>query len=194
MDAKKIYEIAKESVVKIKAAVPSYSAEEGMEFCVIADADGNLFSAMTNITVKDNSVERIPADIAAFLYMKNTGSMVAKYIIVLSVADRRIIPPSEECFDLMFRTNSKNDECVVVLSSSEQKPLSELRLIGDGTDLILLRKRMKVPTKKRSLTIPLRSPKRKKRNPRKPRQKPRMKRTKKRKKMMTRTKRKKRSR
>ncbi|SDB17267.1 hypothetical protein SAMN02910317_00900 [Ruminococcaceae bacterium FB2012] len=136
MDAKKIYEIAKESVVKIKAAVPSYSAEEGMEFCVIADADGNLFSAMTNITVKDNSVERIPADIAAFLYMKNTGSMVAKYIIVLSVADRRIIPPSEECFDLMFRTNSKNDECVVVLSSSEQKPLSELRLIGDGTDFL----------------------------------------------------------
>lgn len=136
MDAKTIYENAKESVVKIKAAVPSYSAEEGMEYCVIADAEGNLFSAMTNITVKDNAVARIPADTAAFLYMKNTGTVVAEYMIVLSVADRRIVPPSEECLDLMFKTNSKNDECVVVLSSSEQKPLSELRLTGDGTDFL----------------------------------------------------------
>ena len=136
MDANTIYETAKESVVKIKAAVPSYSAEEGVEYCVIADADGNFFSAMTNITVKDNTVARIPADVAAFLYMKNTGSVVAEYMVVLSVADRRIIPPSEECLDMMFRTNSKNDECVIVLSSSEQKALSELRLSGDGTDFL----------------------------------------------------------
>ena len=134
MDAKKIYETAKESVVKIKAAVPSYSAEEGMEYCVIADTNGNVFSAMTNITVKDGSVARIPADVAAYLYMKNAGSMVASYIILISVADRRIIPPSDECFDLMFGSNPKNDDCFVVLSSSEQKRLSELRLIGDGTD------------------------------------------------------------
>lgn len=136
MDAKTIYETAKESVVKIKAAVPSYSAEEGMEFCVIACSDGKIYSAMTNITVKDSTVTRIPADLAAFLYMKNAGSMVAEYMIVLSVADRRIIPPSEGCLDQMFRTNSKNDECVIVLSSSEQKPLSELRLTGDGTDFL----------------------------------------------------------
>ncbi len=133
MDANKLYESAKEAVVKIKAAVPSYSAEEGVEFAVIADGNGKIFSAMTNVTFDEGEVKRIPADVAAFLYMKNSGSMVAESIIVISVADRRIVPPSEECLDLMFRTNSQNDECEVVVSSSEKKPVSELRLgAGDG--------------------------------------------------------------
>ncbi len=136
MEAKKLYESAKEAVVKIKSAVPSYAQEEGMEFALIADENGKTYSAMTNITVENGEVKRIPADVAAFLYMKNAGCMVAKSIVVLSVSDRRILPPSNECFDLMFSSNSANDDCIVVLSSTEQKPLSELRLIGDGSGFL----------------------------------------------------------
>ena len=128
MDAKTLYDTAKEYVVKMKAAAASYTGEDGMELAVIVDENDYVYAASTNVTVRDGYVCRFPADLSAYLQMKNDGSLIAKAIIVLAFEDRRILRPSTECIDAMFQTNPENDNCMAVVSVNEPVNISALRV------------------------------------------------------------------
>lgn len=132
MDVMNLYEIAKEAVVKSKAAVPSYADEEGIEMAVFVDGEGKSYCAMTSVTYSKGVVSKIPADVVAYMLMKSQGVTVAKCLIVLTMADRRIMPPSPQVLDMLFAESFENDNCIVVLSAYDQKHVSELRVKSEG--------------------------------------------------------------
>lgn len=136
MDVKTLIKTARDSAEKLKAAAPSLAAEKDIELAVAVDAKGKSFVGVTGFTVKKSGAERIAADYNAVINMVNEGSRIAANIAVIKVADGSVVKPSAECLDLLFRTNVENDNCNAVVSDSETKTVSSLRLGGSGADLL----------------------------------------------------------
>ena len=127
MDHSTLYNTAKELTEKVKRERPCYS---GLEAAIII-SDKGVFLGVTGLNTADGKIIDVPADVAAFLNMKNSGGRTALGLAVLKLEDISFIRPSDEALELMFRTNTENDGCLVCLGADEDKLLSALRL---GTD------------------------------------------------------------
>lgn len=122
-----IYKTAKELAEKVKRERPCYS---GLQAAVII-SDKGTFLGVTGVNTADGKIVDVPADVAAFLNMRNSGGRTALGLAVVKLEDMSFIKPSDDAQELMFRANTENDGCVVCLGAEESKKLSALRL---GTD------------------------------------------------------------
>lgn len=123
----KIYSTATELAAKIKQEKPCYS---GLEMAVII-GDKGTYIGVTGVNIADGKIVDVPADVAAFLNMRNSGGRTAVGLAVIKLDSMSVIPPTTEALELMFRTYTENDSCLVCLGKDESKLLSALRL---GTD------------------------------------------------------------
>ncbi|MBR5089752.1 MAG: hypothetical protein IK093_10010 [Ruminiclostridium sp.] len=132
MDNSKIYSTAKELAEKVSREKPCYA---GLETAVLI-SDKGTFLGVTGINVADGRIVDVPADIAAFMNMRNSGGRTALGLAVIKLADMSFVQPSEEALELMFRTNTENDGCLVCLGKDESKLLSALRLGADSDSMM----------------------------------------------------------
>ncbi len=127
MEHSTLYNTAKELAEKVKRERPCYS---GLDAAIII-SDKGVFLGVTGVNAAEGKLVDVPADVAAFLNMRNAGGRTALGLAVVKLGDMSFITPSGEAQELMFRSNTENDGCLVCLGADEGKLLSAIRL---GTD------------------------------------------------------------
>ena len=132
MENSAIYTTAKKLAEKLKQEKPCYG---GLEAAIII-GDKGTYLGVTGVNTADGKIIDVPADVAAFLNMRNSGGRNAAGLAVIKLADMSIIRPSDEALELMFRTSTENDACLVCLGEGESKLLSALRLGADSDSMM----------------------------------------------------------
>lgn len=132
MENSNIYKTAKELAARLKQEKPYCG---GLEAAVII-GDKGVSLGVTGVNTADGKIVDVPADVAAFLNMRNSGGRAASGLAVIKLGDMSFIRPSAEALELMFRTNTENDGCLVCLGETESKLLSALRL-GEDSDSMM---------------------------------------------------------
>jgi|GEM_PF-6648054 len=132
MENSKIYSTAMEFAEKIKKEKPCYS---GLDAAVII-SDKGTHLGVTGVNAADGKLVEVPADVAAFLNMRNSGGRKALGLAVVKLTDMSITAPSEDTPEIMFRANTENDGCLVCLGKDESKLLSALRLGADSDSMM----------------------------------------------------------
>jgi len=132
MEHNTIYNTARELAEKVKRERPCYS---GLEASVII-SDKGTFLGVTGVNAAGGQIVDVPADVTAFLNMRNSGGRIALGLAVVKLEDMSFTPPSAEALELMFRANTVNDGCLVCLGADEDRLLSALRL-GTNSDSMM---------------------------------------------------------
>ena len=132
MELSTVYRTAKELADKLKKEKPCYS---GLEAAVII-GDKGTHLGVTGVDTADGRITDVPADVAAFLNFRNAGGRTAEGLAVIRLTDMSFIKPSADALELMFRTNTENDGCIVCLGEGEKKLLSALRLGADSDSMM----------------------------------------------------------
>lgn len=132
MEKSVLFNTAKELAKKINLVKTCY---RGLEAAVIICED-ETYLGVTGVNVRNGKIIDVPADVAAFLNMKNSGGKTAKGLAVIKLEDLTLSKPSEEALELLFRAGIGNDGCLVCLGAGETKLLSELRLGTDSGSLM----------------------------------------------------------
>lgn len=127
-----MYDIAKEFAEKVKRERSYY---DKVDAAVIVSEKGN-HAGITGMDIVDNDIVDVPADMIAFLNMRNAGARKVLGMAVIKLSDMSFVLPSEKTLQLMFRLNVDNDSCLVCLGEDDNRPLSEFRL---GTDMNVLK-------------------------------------------------------
>lgn len=127
-----MYDIAKEFAEKVKKERSYY---DKIDAAVIVSEKGN-YAGITGMNIEDNNIVDVPADMMAFLNMRNAGARKVIGMAIIKLADMSFVLPSEKTLQLMFRLNVDNDGCLICIGDGECKMLSELRL---GTDMDVLK-------------------------------------------------------
>lgn len=128
MDNYKVYSSARLLAEKLKKEKPCFA---GLEAAVII-SDKGTYLGVTGVNADDGKIVDVPADVVAFLNMRNAGARTATAIAVIKLTDMSFIQPSAEALELMFRANTENDACHVCLGQDEGKTLAALRLGADS--------------------------------------------------------------
>lgn len=132
MDHIILHNTAKKTAIKLKQEKPCFS---GLDVAVII-GDKEKYLGVTGVNIVDGNFVDVPADVMAFLNMRNSGGRTAVGLAVIKLENMTFIPPSEEALELMFRANAANDGCLVCVGESESKLLSALRLGTDSKSLM----------------------------------------------------------
>lgn len=133
MENSVIYKTAKDLAEKLKREKPCYA---GLEAAVIIGDKGTVYLGVTGVNAAGGNIVDVPADVAAFLNMRNSGGRTAAGLAVIKLGDMSFIQPSAEALELMFRTNAENDGCRVCLGAEDSKLLSALRLGADSDSMM----------------------------------------------------------
>ena len=126
-----LFDIAKEFAEKVKKERSYY---DKVDIAIIVSEKGNHAGVM-GMDIVDNEIVDVPADMIAFLNMRNAGARKVIGLARMQLDNMSFILPSEKTLQLMFRLNVDNDGCLVCLGENESKPLSTLRL-GNDMDVL----------------------------------------------------------
>lgn len=128
-----IYDMAMELVESIKAEKPEY-ANSTVAFMFGRD---KTYIGVTGLRLSDNfTIEEIPAEMNAFLNMRNGGEGIANGLVIIKLSDMSFVRPDRKVLMQMFQTNAINDQCLICLGEDESKCLSKLRFGDDAGQMM----------------------------------------------------------
>ncbi|MBR1662791.1 MAG: hypothetical protein IJ696_00500 [Ruminococcus sp.] len=126
MESSTLYNISKDLTTKIKRMRPSASGEKDFAAAFIVNEKNKIFTGVTSLTFKNGDVENIPAEVVAFLSMKDTGSVTAKNLIIVSLADASIVMPSKQGLDMLTKADDANGACKVVVKEGKDLTIDDI--------------------------------------------------------------------
>lgn len=126
MESSTLYNISKDLTTKIKRMRPNASNEKDYAAAFIVNEKNKIFTGVTSLTFKNGDVENIPAEVVAFLSMKDTGSTNAKNLVILSLADASIVMPSKQGLDMLTKADAANGGCKVVVKEGKDLTIDDI--------------------------------------------------------------------
>ncbi|MBR6046155.1 MAG: hypothetical protein IKP47_11025 [Ruminococcus sp.] len=128
MNLSELYEKAKEFSDKIRTEKPAFIDRYA---AFIAGDNDEVYLGVSGLALRDGKLVNQPADVSAALNMANAGCRVATGLVIISPKSGSVLKPSEEGLALLFKTNAKNDGCLVYLSETDNPTVLKLRF-GDN--------------------------------------------------------------
>ncbi len=126
MEVNAFYNTAKIYAESIKYQKPNYFTEPGSTLCLILTDTQEIFSGVTSVRIHDGVVDELHSEHIAIMSMLAANKVRVQKMLTISFDDFSICIPTLECLNMLFRADSRNRKCEVVVSLTETVPAEEL--------------------------------------------------------------------
>ena len=127
MEAKEFYNLAVKLTEDIKNIEPQLVSGSDAELCVILTAENQkIYAGVTSVKVSDGKVMRSCPEYNAIMAMIPSGETLIEKLITVSFSSLEVSQPCEDCFQLLYRANSDNQNAQVFTAPDKIVKAAEL--------------------------------------------------------------------
>ena len=135
MELDALYTKAKSLIDTVKKEKPEAVSYADSALCIIVSDEEELFTGITGISIDKNSVTTTCSEYNAIMSMLVENKINAKQMISVSFADKSILKPCSNCIKLLYRVNSANTACQVVISEKQSVTAESLETSGSSENI-----------------------------------------------------------